>query len=199
MHTECAHRRSSHGEDGVDADRSHERGFAGHVGTADEENPGFAADADIVGNAPGNGNERVAELFGLEAWQPIEKFGEGIEGVLEAVSGKEGEKRLDFAERLQPRTNGGSGGGAPGFGCISHLDRIEEGDVEKAEEDVVERAHVFDDDAQARDGPGDREEMREERVAFEGLQASGRELFALQPGEERGEELQVFQSLLRAV
>ena len=57
-----AYRCAGHREDGVDADGAHERALAGHVGAADEENSGFAADADVVADALCGGNERMAEF-----------------------------------------------------------------------------------------------------------------------------------------
>ena len=151
MQTPGTYGSSRHGEDGVDADGAHERAFAGHVGAADEEDSGFAADADVVANAFCGGDEGMAELLGVEAGRAFEELGEGVGGVLVAVAG-EGEERFDFADCREPGADGGSVGGAPGLGCIGDLNHVHQRDVENAHEGVVERADVFDDGSQAGDG-----------------------------------------------
>src|SRR5260370_24412893 len=92
---------AGHGENGVEADGAHERAFAGHVGAADEEDLGFAADADVVADTLCGWDEGMAELLGVEAGWAFEEFGEGVGGMLVAVGG-EGEKGFDFADCGKP-------------------------------------------------------------------------------------------------
>ena len=96
-----AYRSTGHGEDGVDADGAHECAFAGHVGAADEQDTGFAADADVVADAFRGRNERVSELFGVEAGRALDEFREGIGRMLVAI-GREGEERFEFADGTEP-------------------------------------------------------------------------------------------------
>ena len=101
LQTTSAYRGTGHGEDSIDADGAHERAFAGHVGAADEKNPGFSTYADVVANAFSDWDEGMAKLLGVEAGRAFDEFGEGIGGVLVTIAG-EGEERLDFARCLQP-------------------------------------------------------------------------------------------------
>jgi len=81
----CADGSSGHGEDGVDADRAHERAFAGHVGAADKEDFRLVADAEVVADTFFGRDEGVAQLLSVEAGWTFEEFREGVGGVLVAV------------------------------------------------------------------------------------------------------------------
>ena len=143
------------------------------------------------------GNEGMAKLLGVEAGRAFDELGEWIGGVLVAVAG-EGEERFGFAGGFQPGADRGSVGGAPGFGGVGGLDYVHERNVEAAHEGIFERADVFDDGSQAGDGLGAGEVVGGE-LGFEGLQARGFELFALQTGEKRREKLEIFQSVIGCV
>src|SRR5260370_12528690 len=94
---------AGHGEDGVDADGAHEGALSGHVGAADEEDFGFAADADVVADTLCGWDEGVTELAGDEAGRAFEEFREGGGGGVGGVGGV-GRKGFDCARVVTPVT-----------------------------------------------------------------------------------------------
>ncbi len=95
---------AGHGEGGVDADGAHEGALAGHVGAADEEDLGWAADADVVANAFCGGDERMAELRSVETGRAFEEFGERVGGMLVVVGGEERRASISPIAMSQDRT-----------------------------------------------------------------------------------------------
>ena len=159
-------RRPGEGEHRVDADRPQQRALARHVRPADEQHPQLAAEPEVVADARGLGDQRVAD-----APRPSKQvsssldLGERVGGVLVGVGGERAEglelARRRRASRRSPgpvRTRQASIG-------QGELGRPEQERRERGEELVLAGVEQVQEPGQPRDPPRGRLALGLERLA----------------------------------
>ena len=129
------HRRSRQGEHRVGSHRAQERALARHVRAADDQEARLVAEPDVVAHRARFGDQRVAELFGVEARAPELQAGEGVGGVLVGVCGERGQ-RFEFAHGREPAREGCAEARPPALDREREL-RAREQDGRKGREDQV--------------------------------------------------------------
>ncbi len=116
-----AHRSAGPGQHGVDPDGAQQGALAGHVGAADDPEPGFAAQLHVVADGVRVRHQRMRQGFGFEpAAGDIGQLGKNIGGMFVAVARQRAE-RFEFARGIDPFANVAARDAAPSLDRHGHL------------------------------------------------------------------------------